>query len=157
MKIGIAVHSETGVTLKFAGMVADRLRSRGHTVEVLPLEPEGTVRPHQSDVKLKSIPDCSGLDVLMIGGPIWAFGMSPVAVAFASSLKNLSGKKVMPFATMASPLPFMGGVQGISRLRRCLEKTGATVLQGVIGTAWAGKAEPDRQKVVDRVSAMLGA
>jgi flavodoxin len=157
MRIGIAVHSKTGVSLGFAGMVADRLRGKGHTVEILPLEPVGDPRPHQPGVELKSIPDCSGYDVLMIGGPIWAFGMSPVTVSFASGLTNCQGKRIIPFATMGSPFAFMGGIQGMSKMKRSLERTGAVVLEGVIAASWANKPEPERQKVIDRVAAILEA
>lgn len=156
MRVGIAVHSKTGASMNFAGVVADRLRGKGHTVEILPLEPRGSVQPHQSGVELKSMPDCSSFDILLVGGPIWAFGMSPVALAFAAALGDLSGKKAIPFATMGAKLKFMGGYQGIASLSRKLVKTGATVLPGVIAAAWACRSDTEKSRIVERVAGLLG-
>ena len=157
MKVGIVFHSQTGTTRNFAETVAKALQAKGHTADVLEISAETDIKPHQADVRLKSFPDCSGYDALMIGGPIWAFGISPVPVAFAAGLKDLAGKKVLPFATMGAPVAIMGGTQGMSRMKRCLEKSGATVLQGVVGTAWARRTDEEKQKVVARIEALLGA
>ena len=43
MRIGIAVHSKTGVSLALAEAAAERLRGKGHEVVMMPLEPEGDV------------------------------------------------------------------------------------------------------------------
>jgi len=156
MKAGIVYHSQTGTTRDFAEKVAAGMRARGHAVDVIVIEPEGEVRPHQSDVKLKRNPEYGGYDALLIGGPIWAFGMSPVAVAFADGLRDFPGKVILPFATMGAPVAIMGGIQGMAKMRRCLRKSGATVLKGVVGTGWARRTDAEKQAVVTRVLALLG-
>lgn len=132
MKVGILFHSGTGITRRFAGVLAERLKEGGYEVEVIPLEAAGEVKPHQRDVALVRVPDCSSFDAMMIGGPVWAFDMSPVVLSFAGSLKDLAGTRVVPFATMAFPFPFMGGTGAVRRLGALLGKAGATVLPGVI-------------------------
>ncbi|MDM7992217.1 MAG: hypothetical protein QUS11_02780 [Candidatus Fermentibacter sp.] len=155
MKIGIAVHSKSGVTLALAEAAAGRLRERGHEAAVLPLEPEGDVQPHQNDVRLKSTPDCQGFDAMLVGGPIWAFGMSPVALAFASGLGDMKGMKALPFVTMGFRWKLLGGSQGISALSRMLATAGATVLPGVIASAWASRSDAEKKAVIERIVALL--
>jgi flavodoxin len=156
MKAGVFVHSQTGMTKAFAEMAAKAIVAKGHQAEVVVLEPDGEVQPHQKGVRLKAVPHVGGYDVLLIGGPIWAFAMSPVALAFAQGLKDLGGRRVLPFATMASPFRFMGGLQGIRELSKAAGSAGATVLPGVVGTSWAKKSSAARAKVVERVLASLG-
>lgn len=155
MKIGIAVHSKSGVTLSLAEAAAGRLRERGHEAAVLPLEPDGDVQPHQKDVRLKSTPDCRVFDAILVGGPIWAFGMSPVAMAFASGLGDLAGKRALPFATMGFRMKFLGGAQGVSALGGILLSKGALVLPGVIASAWASRSDAEKNAVIERIVALL--
>lgn len=155
MRICIAVHSKTGVTLALAEAVAGRLREKGHEAAVLPLDPEGDVQPHQKGVRLKNSPGCGGYDALLVGGPVWAFGVSPVALAFASGLGDMKGAKALPFVTMGFRLKLMGGYQGISALSRGLSKTGATVLPGVIASAWAARSDAEKRAVVERIVTIL--
>lgn len=157
MKISIAVHSKSGVTLALAEAAAGRLRENDHEVTLLPLEPEGEVQPHQKDVRLKSAPDCRGFDAILVGGPIWAFGMSPVAMAFASGLGDLAGKRVLPFATMGFRLKFLGGAQGVSALGGVLRRKGARVLPGVVASAWASRSDAEKNTLIDRIAALLEA
>lgn len=157
MKIGIVFHSQTGRTRDMAAMMAEALRAKGHGADLLPVEPEGEVQPHQKSVELKSVPDCADYDVLLVGGPIWAFGMSPVTMSFAAALRDMGGRKALPFATMAFPFRFMGGSQGIAGLSKVLRAAGATVLPGVVGTAWIRKSTEARQEIVNRMLADLGA
>lgn len=157
MKIGIVFHSQSGRTRELAGMAAEALRARGHEADLLSIEPVVAPQPHQKGVELKSVPDCSGYDMLMVGGPIWAFGMSPVTMAFAGQSKALSGRRVMPFATMSFPFRFMGGMQGIAGLSKALRASGAAVLPGVVGAAWAKKSPSAKQEVVARILAGMGA
>lgn len=156
MRIGVVFHSQSGRTREMATLVAESLRGKGHEADLLSVEPEGDVQPHQKGVRLKEVPDCSGYDVLMVGGPIWAFGMSPVTMAFVEQSKSLSGRRVMPFATMSFPFRFMGGLQGIAGLSRALRASGAEVLPGVVGAAWAKKSPEGRREIVARILAGLG-
>ncbi len=156
MKVAVVVHSKTGVSLSFAGQLAEALRRDGHEAQVHRIEGEGDVQPHQKDVRLVSSPDLDGCDALVVGGPIWAFGMSPVALAFAGSLGDISGMKVVPFATMGFPFAFLGGLQGVGRLGRLLAERGGNVARGVVIPTMLRRHDVLRLKAVETVRTALG-
>jgi flavodoxin len=151
MRIGIVVHSGTGVTLALAGRAAEELGRDGHQVEVMRLEPEGEVQPHQKGIVLKNVPDVTGFDLLVVGGPIWAMAMSPVTLAFARGNASLAGRRVIPLATMAFPFAFMGGSAGIGALSKALRDSGARVLRGVIMTQMLHDRERQQARALARI------
>lgn len=151
MRIGIVVHSGSGVTLALAGMAAEELERDGHQVEVIRLEPLGEVRPHQEDVALKTVPDVTGFDLLVVGGPIWAMAMSPVTLAFARGNADLAGRRVIPLATMAFPFAFMGGTAGIGALSKALRDSGARVLRGVVMTQMLHDRSHQQARAITRI------
>jgi flavorubredoxin len=132
MNIGIIIHSKTGFTLGFGQRIASKLREQGHTVDVITLKTDGPVQPRSTDVVINNIPDCQPFDALLVGGPVWAFAASPVILACIKALRGISGKKILPFVTMGSPFPFMGGTQAIAQISSALTSAGATVLPGTI-------------------------
>lgn len=132
MLIGVVVHSHTGSTLDFADRIAQRLREAGHSVEVTQLKPDGHIKAHQKDVRIVNQPDCGKYDAVLVGGPVWAFEASPVAVACLRNLKGVEGKKLLPFVTMRLPLEWMGGTQAIESMRKAAEAAGAIVMPGII-------------------------
>lgn len=136
MKIGIIFHSKTGTTLGFAHLIGGTLREQGHQIELTDLQTDapvnfGTVRS-APQFKVTNLPDGDKYDALLVGGPVWAFSASPVLFAAVKELKNIKGKKVLPFVTMGFPLPGMGGKQAIEILEKELTAAGARVLPGVI-------------------------
>lgn len=136
MKIGIIFHSKTGTTLGFGHLIGGMLREEGHQVELVDLQTDaplnfGSVRS-APPFKVTNLPDGSKYDALLVGGPVWAFSASPVIYAAVKELKNIKGKKVLPFLTMGFPLLGMGGKQAIALLDKELTAAGAIVLPGVI-------------------------
>ncbi|MGE5606712.1 MAG: flavodoxin family protein [Bacteroidota bacterium] len=136
MKIGIIFHSKTGTTLGFGHLIGGTLREGGHQVELVDLQTDapvnfGSVRS-APPFKVTNLPDGSKYEALLVGGPVWAFSASPVIYAAVKELKNIKGKKVLPFVTMGFPLPGMGGKQAIALLDKELTAAGAIVLPGVI-------------------------
>ena len=121
--------------MKFAEIIAGKLRQKGNIVEIIRLETDG---PVQGSVRqapaftITNLPEIGRFEVLLTGGPVWAFSASPVIVECLKKLRNLSGKKVIPFVTMGFPLPGMGGVQGIALMSSIAAKAGAEVLPGKI-------------------------
>jgi flavodoxin len=136
MNIGIIIHSKTGTTMKFADIIAMKLRKKAHTVDIIRLETNGPVQPSSArqtpQFTITNIPDCSRFDVLLVGGPVWAFTASPVIAVCLKALRNLSGKKVIPFVTMGFPLSGMGGSQAIALMNKMAGQAGAKVLPGKI-------------------------
>ncbi|HPH40317.1 MAG TPA: hypothetical protein PK274_08835 [Candidatus Fermentibacter daniensis] len=92
-----------------------------------------------------------GYDALLAGGPIWAFGMSPVTPAFASEPDDLAGVKALPFTTADLRFELLGGLQGMSAIGGVLHRKGARVLPGVAGTAWASRFDAEKDSLADRI------
>jgi flavodoxin len=131
MKIGIFVHSQSGNTAKFGLAVTHTLREKGHDVSIELLRPLGKVHPRVKHVDFRTLPDPSEYEIVIFGGPIWAFSASPVLVSLLKQLTTLKGKKTLCFTTSGFPTAISGAKRGISRLSELCEGLGATVLPGV--------------------------
>ncbi len=160
MKIGIIVHSGTGTTLKFGEIIAAKLRKKGHKADIIRLATDipvngGSVR-QASKFKITNIPDCSRFDAVLAGGPVWAFSASPVIVDCLKGLKNLSGKKLLPFATMGFPLPGMGGKQALALMSKTAAGAGAKVLPGAVACKLFHNIEGEMAKAAAEIAARVG-
>lgn len=147
MKIQILVHSKTGNTARFADAVGTLLMEAGHTVNITTLATlnpvkEGSVRAPQ-DIRFTNLPDVSGADLIMLGGPVWAFGPSPVIIAAVKQLGSLKGKTVLPFATMGFPFRCLGGNGALRAIAREAATRGAKIIPGGIARQMGGKLEGD--------------
>ncbi len=136
MKIAVIVHSQSGNTRKFADSIFDKLTSNGHTVNLTQLETStpvkgGNVR-QKMDIRFTNLPNIDDADIVMFGGPVWAFSPSPVIIAAMEQLANLKAKKVVNFATMGFPLKGMGGKAALAWMNRTVGTLGAKVLYSSI-------------------------
>ncbi|MDY6894451.1 MAG: hypothetical protein SVO01_03390 [Thermotogota bacterium] len=75
-----------------------------------------------------NLPDIKDYELILLGGPVWGFSASPIAIAALDKLGNLSEKKLLPFVTMGFPFPAMGGNRAISMMSDKAKELGATVL-----------------------------
>jgi len=147
MKIHILVHSKTGNTTRFADAIAARLMEAGHSVNLTPLATlspvkEGSVRAKQ-EIRFSNLPDVSDADILMLGGPVWAFGPSPVIIAAIGQLGKLGGKTVLPFATMGFPFRCLVGNGAMSDMADEAATRGAKINPGGIDRQMGGTLESD--------------
>ena len=131
MKIGIFVHSQSGNTAKLGLAVTHALREKGHEVSIELLRPLGKVHPRVRHVEFRNMPEPEEYDIVIFGGPIWAFSPSPVLVSLLKQLPTLKGKKALCFSTSGFPTAFSGAKRAISRLNELCEGLGATVLPSV--------------------------
>ncbi len=136
MKAAIIVHSQSGTTLEFAEHIAAQLKEKKHAVDLVHLqtEPEiksGSVR-RTVPFKITNLPKVKDYELILLGGPVWAFSASPVAVAALEKLGDLSGKKILPFVTMGFFHPSLGGRRAIAMMGNKARELGATVLPGKI-------------------------
>jgi len=136
MNMGIIFHSKSGTTRGFSKLIFESLTKNGHAVEIIELQTEkpadpGTIRRGE-EIKILNLPDCGKFDILIIGGPVWAFTASPVIITFLNNLLGISGKKVLPFVTMGFPFAFMGGKQALRLMSIKAAELGADVLEGII-------------------------
>ena len=160
MNVGIIIHSKTGTTLKFGEIIAAELRQNGHTVEIVELATDipvngGSVR-QSSKFKISNIPDCAKFDVILAGGPVWAFAASPVIIDCLKTLRNISGKKLLPIVTMGFPLPSMGGRQAIALMSNVAASNGADVLPGVVISMMFHNHQSDMEKAAFNIAGLLG-
>jgi multimeric flavodoxin WrbA len=135
MKIIILFHSQSGTTLEFAERIASKLKEGNHTVQLTQLQTNPTITSgsvrHTKSFTITNLPDIKDYDLILLGGPVWAFSASPIAVAALDRLGDLSGKKVLPFLTQGLH-PSLGGKRAIALLGKMAAKAGATVLPGKI-------------------------
>jgi NAD(P)H dehydrogenase (quinone) len=131
MKIGIFVHSQSGNTAKLGLAVVNALREKGHDVSIELLRPVGKVHPRMRHVEFRTLPETEEYDMVLFGGPIWAFHASPVVVSLLKQISTLKGKKALCFTTSGFPTAFSGAKRAIMRINELLEGLGATVLTGI--------------------------
>jgi hypothetical protein len=155
MNIGVIIHSSTGTSLKFGRLIAGKLTEKGHKVEVIHLKVDGEPRPGSTGFKITNIPDCKNFDSVLIGGPVIAFSASPVISMCLKSLKNISGKKVLPFVTHFFPLNSMGGNQALSQMKNAITSSGATALPGSIVPKMFHNQEKMMEQEAVKIAALL--
>ncbi len=119
MKIGIVVYSQTGNTFSVAQKLQEKLSAAGHTANIERLTTVGgEVDPKKA--KIEKLPDLSGYDALVFGGPVQAFSLSQVMAGYMGQLPSLQGKKVACFVTKGLPMAMTGGNKAISQLKNRL-------------------------------------
>lgn len=137
MKIEIIVYSETGKTLQLAELVRDKLSGDGHQVGLTRLQ---TSVPFDSKhmlpedkIEFTNLPDVGAADMVLVGGPVWAFRSCPaVKKAIRVLGPQIKGKKFLPFVTHAFPFAWMTGTWSVSGMGRIAQNQGAHVLPGVV-------------------------
>jgi flavodoxin len=134
MKIAIVYYSKTGTTKKFAEIIADALKSKKHSIDLIELKVTGLPKLKTEDAKIENIPDCSKYDLIMIGSPVWGFTATPVAITCLKRMTGIKGKRVVPFVTMGFPFVSMGGTQTASLMSKLAKEAGAIPMQGAIVT-----------------------
>jgi len=159
MKIHILVHSKTGNTRRFADAIGNRLTEAGHSVAVTTLSTlhpvkEGSVRAPQQ-IGFTNLPDISDCDLLVLGGPVWAFGPSPVIIAAVKQLGKLAGKTVVPFATMGFPFRCLGGNGALRAIAREAATLGGKIIPGGIARQMGGKLESDIATLSAEIAARI--
>jgi len=157
MNIGIFVHSQSGHCSALGMAVTQKLRALGHDVDIQLIQPVGRVHPRMKHVELRGdVPDVSGYDILVFGGPIWGFTASPVVSAFIKEIPSLKGKKTLCFTTSGFPGPLSGAKAGHKKLATELEELGATVLEGeaLFWGLMAGKSKIDKaaQRMCEKIT-----
>lgn len=156
MKILIVYHSQSGNTKAFAEGISGKLTALGHEVSSFQLETKApakmtSVRQKQ-DIDFVNLPDPQGYDTLLFGGPVWAWGPSPVIIAAMHKMGKLTGKTCLPFATMG----FTGGKTALRYMSRELGTKGAKVLPGAICKHMFHNLDNEIEKEAAKIAVLLG-
>lgn len=155
MKILIVYHSESGHTTAFAEGIFGKLTALGHVVNSIQLETAAAVKLAPLRVKqtidFVNLPDPEDYDALLFGGPIWAWGPSPVIIAAIRKMGKLTGKTCLPFATMG----FTGGKTALRYMSRELGTKGAKVLPGAVCKHMLCNFADEIEKNAGRIAALL--
>lgn len=132
MNVILIYYSLTGTTEEFAGRIANGLIKEKNLVKLFKIETDVKVTEPRQDFKILNLPECSKFDLVLFGGPVWAFSACPVIIEAINKSGGLSGKKVIPFVTMGLPFKFMGGFRAINQMTKAATAMGASVLPGII-------------------------
>ncbi|MDR3012338.1 MAG: flavodoxin-like domain-containing protein [Chitinispirillales bacterium] len=159
MKIAIVIHTSTGHTLKFAQAIRDAIeaKNQGHEVDILGLRTIGTASPAfipgGGRFTIKSPPEIDEYDAVLVGGPVWVFGPSPVVMQYiVEDIRTLKGKKALSFVTMWG----FGGKRALRKMDNELEASGADMLEGE-ALVYFMKANVEKMKAaVGRICEKLG-
>ncbi|MBU4304697.1 MAG: flavodoxin family protein [Candidatus Omnitrophica bacterium] len=73
--------------------------------------------------------DVSGFDLVVLGTPVWAFGMAPAMRTYISKCRGISGKKVIIFSTYGSGA---GKDKCVREMASLLEKKGAAKINSLL-------------------------
>lgn len=147
MNIQILIHSKTGNTRKFADSISGCLTQSGHNVMITELatkQPMDKIQPGGSvSCEIINLPDLSTADLVMFGGPVWAFRPSPVIMTAIAQCSDLNGKYVVPFLSMGFPFRWMSGNSSLSKMALALRNRGAKVVMGGICRQMMNKLDAD--------------
>lgn len=120
MKIALVIHSKTGNTLSVADKLKETLTKLNHEVTILPLSPLNPDVSKVSEVKLASMPEVKGFDVLILGAPVWGFKLSPVMQYYIANTVFPPSMAVYVFVTQYFPFAFLGGNSAIRGYEKLL-------------------------------------
>lgn len=135
MKIGIIVYSSTNYTLRYAEYIKAVLERNDFSIELTHIKTdipiEGGIAGSMPEYKILNLPDCSKYDIVLFGGPVWAFSANPVIMRCIEK-SSIENKCVIPFVTMAFPFPFLGGGNAMRMMRRSILKKQGRALKGSV-------------------------
>lgn len=133
MKIGIIVYSKTNNTNLIATQLNNQLKEKGYDSIVLQVVGVDDDPRFLKKVRLKTAPDVSSFDVLIVASPVYALHLSPIMQAYLDQLPDLSNKIIMGFVTQAFPYAFLGGNQAIICLKALIHlKSNSLLASGIV-------------------------
>lgn len=147
MNVGVVVYSLTGNTFSVAETLRSTLASAGHTVSFQTIKAQNEDPNASGPIKLTQVPSLTGLDALVLGGPVRGFSTAPIVKAYLEQVSDLKGLPVYLYVTHHFPLAFLGGNSAISMTRKLVEaKNGRVIGSGVVN--WSSKHRPDNIAMV---------
>jgi len=153
MNIGIILHSQTGNTYFVGQKLQEKLETNGHNVTLLRIKTINDTNENQKDIQLDHMPEVNSYDALVFGGWIQAFNLYPGLSMYLNQISSLNDKKVTCFLTQHFPYKWMGGSNGLSKMKRILSSKGATVIaSGIINWSKKNKRADQIEELVENIS-----
>ena len=128
MKIGIIIYSQTGHTYSVANKLKEKLLESGNSVKVEKLDPKGKMHPGVKNIEFEYFPDIKDYNLVIFGGPVWAFSLCPVLKTYLEKLSTYENKNVICFITMGFPFAWMGGNSAITKMIKICSSKGMKLL-----------------------------
>ena len=128
MKVGIIIYSQTGKTLKAGEKIKTEIQKKGHTAELIRLEPVGPVNQGLKNYQFKAIPNTGSYDFLIFGAPVMAFSLCAVMASYLEQSPDFQGQKSICFVHQFFPFAPMGGNQAVSQLKNIVQNKNSKVL-----------------------------
>ena len=152
MNIGIIVHSQTGNTYSVAQKLEEKLKQLGHTVNVERIKTIGDVKSETQNIELDNMPKVEQYDAVVFGGWIQAFRLYPGLEMYINQLPSLDDKKIACFVTMYFPFEWMGGKNGVSKMKELVKAKNADIIEsGIIN--WSRKNKDAKvDALVEKIS-----
>ncbi|NLN47292.1 MAG: flavodoxin [Clostridiaceae bacterium] len=154
MKVGVICYSNTGNTLSVAQKVEQALAVAGHTVQIEQVEPVSSEIKPGTPVTLKTAPDPSPYDVVILASPVHAFSLAPVMKLYLSRLPGLANKPVHCFVTQHLKKAWMGGNHAVRQIRAGCKSNGAELLSSGIVNWSSSQRDQQIESIVDRLRAL---
>uniref|UniRef100_A0A7C3J565 Flavodoxin-like domain-containing protein n=1 Tax=candidate division WOR-3 bacterium TaxID=2052148 RepID=A0A7C3J565_UNCW3 len=156
MNILIVYYSLTNVTKNVVEIFKENL-SKKHSVSLFELktEPEFKNNNIKKDFKIVGLPDIKGFDIVLVGGPVWAFGADFPILKFLESVENVKGKEFILFVTMAFPFKWMGGSRALSMMEKFLKEKDGKVLQKFCINRMFKNVEKEAKKISENIISLI--
>lgn len=143
MDVTIVYYSRGGTVEGLAGLIAEEIRRRGHSVNSVPIRPSkrtgflrtGWLSRKEAKVEIANGPqelDLAPHDVILVGGPIFAGKVNPWTRAFIARAKGLEGKAGGVFIACATKVAEAGGY--IEEMAALVGERGLVVRGRLIGS-----------------------
>ncbi|MEO0289301.1 MAG: hypothetical protein ABIN00_06655 [candidate division WOR-3 bacterium] len=128
MKILIVYYSLSGITKKVVEIFKEKLEKK-YSVEIFEIhtEPELSEKDLRKEFKIVAYPSVKNFDLIIVGGPVWAFGINYPVLNFLKGLKDIQEKNFILFVTMGFPFGWMGGNRAIGIMRKIIEEKNGKV------------------------------
>jgi len=131
MKVGIIIHSFTGHTYSVGESIKIELEKENNIVELKKIDIiGGEVRDEINIARINftEVINPDDYDVLVFGGPVRGFSISPALKSYLVGLQKLKNKPVFIFVTHYFPLKSMGGTSAIKQIKVVCENHEANII-----------------------------
>jgi len=151
MKVGVICYSQTGNTLSVAQKVEEALVTAGHTVQIEQVVPVSSEFKPGAPIALKTSPDPSPYDVVILASPVHAFSLAPVMKFYLSNLPGIADKPVHCFVTQHLKKAWLGGNHAVRQIRAACTANGTALVSSGIVNWSSSQRERQIESVVDRL------